>query len=181
MLDVMISGGISVLLVFIETIGIIIAKWAVIRHQAENRSISAMAFAAAGYKGSDADHLAAIQEAGRQAQLTAKRELATSVIPGPEFSFLSLTLIVTIFLSFFYAAEPIKKVISPWLFASSSNYPILLAATLLSLFLWMGLYWWREVLITNTQVCYKKTSMAIIVFLGVANLSSCIYFVTAGR
>ncbi|WP_460098720.1 hypothetical protein [Pseudomonas sp. H3_C08] len=181
MLDVIISGGISVLLVFIETIGIIIAKWAVVRHQAENRSIAAMAFAAATYKGKEADRLASIQTAGRQAQLTAKRELTTSVIPGPEFSFLSLTLIITIFLSFFYAAEPVKKVISPWLFSSPSNYPILLATTLLSLFLWMGLYWWREILVTNTQVRFKRLSMIAIVFLGVANLSSCIYFVMAGR
>lgn len=181
MLDVVISGGISVLLVFIETIGIIIAKWAVVRHQAESRSIAAMAFAAAGFNGSETDRVAAIQAAGRQAQLTAKRELTMSVIPGPEFSFLSLTLIITIFLSFFYAAEPVKKLISPWLFASASNYPILLATTLLSLFLWMGLYWWREILVTNTQVRFKRISMILIVFLGASNLSSCIYFVMAGR
>ena len=181
MLDVIISGGISVLLVLIETIGIILAKWAVVRRQAEERSFAAMAYAAAGHKGSEADALLAIQEAGRQAQLAAKRELIASVIPGPEFSFLSLTLIITIFLSFFYATDPVKKLISPWLLSSASNYPILLATTLLSLFLWMGLYWWREVLITGTQIGFKKISMGAIVFLGVANLSSCIYLVAAGR
>lgn len=179
-MEVVISLAISVALVFIETIGIILAKWAITRKQADEAAINAMAAAAKSYSGTDGfeSHL---RDAAKAAKLRIQRNMVTDVSPGPELSFLSLTLFVALFVSYHYSDETMRKAITPYLNGNANDYPIIMAAIFISLIGWWILYWWRELILSETQSAMKGRSMAIIAALGTANLTGTIFIFIAGR
>ena len=179
-MEVVISLVISVALVFVETLGIVIAKWSITRKQAEEASINAMASAASHYKGTDGieTHL---KEAAKEAKLKVQREMVTDISPGPELCFLSLTLFTALFVSYHYSDDTMRQSITPYLHGNSNDYPILMAAIFLSLIAWWLLYWWRELILSGTQVKAKARSMFIIAALGTANLTGTIFIFIAGR
>ncbi|WP_131658079.1 hypothetical protein [Ectopseudomonas composti] len=179
-MEVFISIAISAILVLVETFGIIMAKWFIVRSQAEEASVNAMADAAANYTGQNGIE-AHIRDAGRNARLSVQRTMVTDVSPGPELSFLSLTLFTALFLSYHYSSDALRQSITPYLHGSKSDYPILLAAIILSLAFWWVLYWWRELVTSGTQEKLKGLSMVIIAALGTANLTGAIFLFVAGR
>ena len=179
-MEVVISLVISVTLVFVETIGIILAKWSITRRQADEAAIKAMAKAATEYSGDDGIENY-LEQAGANAKLEVQRNMVTDISPGPELSFLSLTLFTALFVSYHYSDDEMRKSITPYLTQSANDYPILMAAILISLVGWWVLYWWRELILSGTQIMFKGQSMAIIAALGTANLTSAIFIFIAGR
>ncbi|MGY6350547.1 hypothetical protein ACXITX_11215 [Vibrio parahaemolyticus] len=179
-MEVVISLVISVALVFIETIGIVIAKWSIARKQADEAAINAMATAAKEYQGNDGmqNHL---RDAAKKAKLEVQRKLVTDVSPGPELSFLSLTMFTALFVSYHYSDDAMRASITPYLHGNSNDYPILMAAIFLSLTSWWLLYWWRELILSETQTKMKHRSMVLIAALGTANLTGALFIFIAGR
>jgi protein-S-isoprenylcysteine O-methyltransferase Ste14 len=180
MLDVVVSGAISLLMVLVETVGIAVAKWAVVRRQTESRVATAMAEAADSFVGTSG-RMAFISSAGAKAREEVRKELVLNVIPGPEFSFMALTFLVTLFLSYFYATEALRKTISPFLAGSSSNYPILFGAILVSLIIWFFLFFWREMVVSSETGRHRKKCISAILAIGVVNLTAALYLIIAGR
>lgn len=179
-MEVLISLIISVSLVLVETIGIILAKWSIARGQAEEAAVNAMATAAQSYQGQDGieKHL---KESAKQAKLKVQKGMVKHISPGPELSFLSLTLFTALFVSYHYSDASMRQSITPYLHANKNDYPILMAAILISLVLWWLLYWWRELIISETQSRMKGRSMMLIAALGTANLTAAIFLFVAGR
>lgn len=179
-MEIVVSLVISISLVFVETIGIILAKWSIAKRQADEAAINAMACAAKSYDG-DSGFEACLKSAGREAKLKVQKNMVTDVSPGPELSFLSLTLFTALFVSYHYSDDKMKESITPYLYGNTNDYPILMAAILLSLVSWWLLYWWRELILSGTQERLKGISMAIIAALGTANLTGTIFVFIAGR
>ena len=179
-MEVAISLIISITLVFVETLGIILAKWSIARKQAEEAAINAMATAAQNYTGSDGleNHL---KDSARNAKLKVQKGMVKHVSPGPELSFLSLTLFTALFVSYHYSDDSMRKSITPYLHNNNNDYPILMASILISLVLWWLLFWWRELIISDTQAKLKGRSMVVIAAIGVANLTAAVFFFIAGR
>jgi FtsH-binding integral membrane protein len=181
MLDVVVSGAISLLMVLVESVGIAVAKWAVVRRQTEKRVAIAMAEAADSFVGAASGRVTFIAVAGAKAREEVRKELVLNIIPGPEFSFMALTFLVTLFLSYFYATEALRKTISPFLAESSSNYPILFGSILASLIVWFFLFLWREMVVSSETGRHRKKCISAILALGVINLTAALYLIIAGR
>ncbi|MGE6447731.1 hypothetical protein [Pseudoalteromonas tetraodonis] len=179
-MEVIISLVISVALVFIETIGIVLAKWSIARKQADEAALNAMASAARTYD-NDEGFEKHLKNAAKEAKLKVQRNMVTDISPGPELCFLSLTLFTALFVSYHYSDDTMKMSITPYLFGNANDYPILMAAILLSLIGWWLLYWWRELILSGTQTAMKGRSMAIIAAIGTANLTGTIFIFIAGR
>ncbi|MBN8105548.1 hypothetical protein [Vibrio vulnificus] len=179
-MEVVISLAISVALVFIETIGIIIAKWSIARKQAEEAAVNAMAAVAKDWQGKDGmePHL---KEAARKAKLEVQKKSVTDVSPGPELSFLSLTIFTALFVSYHYSDDAMRASIAPYLHGNANDYPILMASIFFSLIGWWLLYWWRELILSGTQTNLKNRSMVVIAALGTANLTGALFIFVAGR
>lgn len=189
MTEALVSGSISVVLVFIEFIGVLLAKWTIIRKPANEAALEAVAIVAESFDPQqvpdDQDSNRFLRQQMASAAEAARREVYTQVIagviPGPELCFLALTILVALFLSYNYADPSVRQVLVPLLADSTNAFPIMFVGTLLSLVLWWLSFLWREALIMNIQRRYRIVSMVAIVGIGAANLAVCIYLLIAGR
>jgi len=189
MTEVIVSAAISVLLVLVETVGLILSKWYLTKRRAENAVHDAEAKAALEFIATeleyDEDPVAALAERLRiTADRTRAQQLTKSlvgIVPGPEICFLSLTIISSLFLAFNYSSIQLRQSISPFLANTNSAFPILLGVVLLDLVMWIGVLIWREAIVMGIQQRLIKTSIALIVSIGGGSMTICVYLLIANR
>lgn len=189
MVDALISGAISGILVILEFFGILIAKNALIRKPAERAALQAMADFYRNFKPEDVptgqninDYLIKnLETIGDFARSKAKIQVFSGMIPGPELCFFSLTIQATVFLIYNYASSADRLLLCPLLAGSNNAFPIFLGIIFINLALWWFSYFWREAIITNWQTKARKLSMFIIAFIGCLNMSGCVYLLIALR
>lgn len=189
MTEIIISAGVSALLVLIEAMGIILSKWTLTKRSAESFVHHAEARAALEF---DASQLAKGEEAAsvlaerlRIASNTARsehlRRSLAGVLPGPELCFLSMTIVASLFLAFNYSNEQLRLAMSPVLASTKSAFPILFGVFLLNLVMWIGVLLWREAIVMGIQRRFVPVSMAIIIAVGGGAMTLSIYLLIASR
>lgn len=184
MLDILIPIGISVALVLIETIGIFVSKWSVAKNKIDNDYHTELKSYLAANQGTLNQET--IGRKMKDIKKKVRRKCLTGVIngilPGPELCFLSLTVMVSLFLAYNYANETIRKAICPPLLAGTNNvYPVFLLAVILYIVIWLGLMIWREAIAAGVQEKFIKRSSFAITVSGAATITSCISLLFYGR
>jgi hypothetical protein len=187
--EILLSAAVSVIMVVVEYVGLAFTKWTIARHRAEKERVRDMTqvlveLSRAGIA-SEEELGAAVRTRMEAATLQTRRAMLRAafaeIVPGPELSFLSLTVLVSLFLSFSWADGRQRAVMSPLLAGTRSAFPIMLLAGTVIAVLWIVTLLWREALVTDVQKRFRKLSLVAIATLGCCALGISIYLLTAGR
>lgn len=188
MTEVAIAALVSAMLVVVEFIGVVVSKWTVAKKRADKAGHLAAARAVLEYRDTvsenaqdEASLTRQIAEASRAASSQSLRNAFADFVPGPELCFLSLTVLVSLFLTYNWATDVQRRAISPFLAGNANANPILLLSLLCVLVAWVSALIWREVIVLDVQVRWRKLSVLGIVALGGGALSISIYYLLAGR
>lgn len=189
MSEALVSGGFAVILVLVQFVGSIVAKWRIVRLSADREVLKAEAQAAMAFDSAQVpaanDPLQELMESMKAAKRSVIAErfrtILPSATPGPELCFIAMTIAASLFIALNYASGPEKQLLSPLLASSTGALPIIAAVFLLSLVLWWATSLWREALVERVQVRHWQLSMIAITAIGGSSLALCIYLIVAGR
>jgi len=108
-------------------------------------------------------------------------QLVSGIMPGPELCFLALTITVSLFLVFNYSSVEVRKGLCPWFAVHNQAFPVFLGLIIVSIILWLGTSFWREVLLRGAQKKWRKTSMITMLAIGAGTIGAYVYIIMAGR
>lgn len=189
MTEAIISGAISGILVIIEFLGLLLAKWTIVRKPAEKAALEAMAEFSRKFNPADvpADQdvteyiMYNMESKSNLAKTKVRDQVLAGMIPGPELCFFALTIQTAVFLTYNYSSPADRIIICPLLAGNNSAIPIFVGTMFISLMLWWLSCFWREALVSNWQKKARMLSMFIIASIGCLNLSICFYMLIVQR
>ncbi|MFC1975404.1 hypothetical protein ACFLXQ_03280 [Chloroflexota bacterium] len=185
-----ITTGISAILVSVEYVGILFAKWVASFRIAEKAGQDAMVKVDIEFDpntvppGQDPVQVKEkrMRDAGNMASIEVRRKkVFEDTLPGPELCFFALTIQVAISLVFYKAKPNEKAALLPSLAGSQNAETLILGAILLSIFFWLLSLVWREAILTNVQCRARIPSKFMIVMIGTVAVSITIYLLISGR
>lgn len=185
--DLIRAVALAGVLVAVEILGSVVARWVVLRRVADRDLYPALvpfilAFDKAGLPPAEVPSalVRLLQDKSIEERRKKMSGVVAAVVPGPELCYLAATLEGTLFLALNYDPSNASE-LCPVLAGSLGALPIVVGAAFLSLAAWLGLTIWREAIVSDVLVKRRLWGIALIGIVGGGVLSACMYLLCAGR
>lgn len=176
---VIVSAVASAILTILHAFGVFVSRWALVRRDIDKRIFDKLEEEGVPNDGRRLRDTILDMRATEIRQKVLR--IISGIMPGPELSFLALTITVSLFLAFNYSSTDIRNGLCPWFVAHNAAFPVFLALILVSIIVWLATSIWREVIRNGAQKKWRKTSMVTMLALGAGMLGAYIYLIMAGR